>query len=1235
MLLEWIASPLNLLPKDPNSSVFQDFPLGTRLIVAEQVCASLLQGSGRVQASSLSSLQHVKVILECTGQAFDLPLYPSTLLTSSGRLGIGLGSFSILSNPPTPFVASSTTPNNNAILKGIAHQLSEGASGAIGLATEVYKMWLFDESQRPPCFSSNEQFLICSMMGHLSQIFNPRLLDSEGDSLDFSIDENALNVHIKLCDSILEIFANIGRQLKLTKESWEYMLKTILGIADSLLGRTYGDKGSGERAGKFAKQLSMHLLSVVFELWLRSKTLSNEMFDLFKARISSSQGGWLNYTNTICIWRTVCSALTSRVLSTLYLSSNHFTDTQPNSNTTVVVINYVTDFANSQIELEKQQLLFLWYKILHLIDNFELIPQSNIHLEAMRGLGLQVNEFMNTIDHVNQTSPDSTRCPDGNVIMKFFGRWLFEGANSKRTGFEVGKAEAIQLLFSIICYQPKFVRLNPEYLSPIYRAIQQALESREGLLWSVVLRSSSGCFFPCELKGSHVLLPQFVAAIQTVLSASKNKRSTIPSGPQIRKASLKLIGTILPLANHYGDLSFKSNSETISPFKDLNKILSEILLEGLSAEEDDDENKEMILWSCLYHIAQIFDPVSSSPTVDFAISFVSHLLSRIQGWSGRVISCGLRVLSNLSYFASFILKSNQDVAIDIITNTCKVINDVTSRTPLKASHPLNVGDYTESVILEAFSCLSCWISSSAGRMIVPPKAAGKDSTTSPFISLLRTIEVCSQPKKGGGSPLTTKAKPNKEVTKDSFQPTDKIREAAQTLFFNLLNNFENYPPKGGDMSCPWSLESESELISKIHLPGKSHPDYTLLSFYNHDKTMFSIVRHPRTNDPNTGISVSTITRDLSGRFVWESRIKYFPQPTNTPDSSYPVDSCLVRHAIPRTESSKELLNELERVLDDSNKKLYKQTLEQVLKCVKEESESYSRCDWPIEKPAAQPVYDDKNDLTATRLFLHHFGFASIQNKTNFSNMLQSFDGKNTSTIESLLSTMKQLDDISSRQCYKVSVLYLKSSPTTEKEVLECREMSQDFEDFISKIGWLVDLKTHKGYSGGLTEKDAEVISYYADFSLEIAYQINTLIHNTSAKKSLLSQSTVSISWFDDWSKKNHSKVGAIAELTTMASLNIAIYPLPSGLYHIKSFQKNPGYLIGPLLNEMVACKSTLATLIRLTVMNGLKQHDEMSSKTPKPLPITSRYRALETVSEKLSSKVPLNSYLSSLFTPNA
>jgi len=93
-----------------------------------------------------------------------------------------------------------------------------------------------------------------SMIGHLSQIFNPRLLDVEGDSLDYAIDENALNIHIKLCDSILEvsnpfiqllmyswlffhkIFANIGRLLKLTKESWEYILKTILGIADSLLG---------------------------------------------------------------------------------------------------------------------------------------------------------------------------------------------------------------------------------------------------------------------------------------------------------------------------------------------------------------------------------------------------------------------------------------------------------------------------------------------------------------------------------------------------------------------------------------------------------------------------------------------------------------------------------------------------------------------------------------------------------------------------------------------------------------------------------------------------------------------------------------------------------------------------------------------------------------------------------------------------------------------------------------
>ncbi len=45
------------------------------------------------------------------------------------------------------------------------------------------------------------------MIGHLSQIFNPRLLDAEGDTLaDYSIDDNALTVHLKLCDSILEVY---------------------------------------------------------------------------------------------------------------------------------------------------------------------------------------------------------------------------------------------------------------------------------------------------------------------------------------------------------------------------------------------------------------------------------------------------------------------------------------------------------------------------------------------------------------------------------------------------------------------------------------------------------------------------------------------------------------------------------------------------------------------------------------------------------------------------------------------------------------------------------------------------------------------------------------------------------------------------------------------------------------------------------------------------------------------
>ena len=72
MFLEWIAK-LEFETPDPESGIFLHFPIATRETIAKQICDCILGGAVQV-STAITSCAHMKVIMECTGQAFGLPM---------------------------------------------------------------------------------------------------------------------------------------------------------------------------------------------------------------------------------------------------------------------------------------------------------------------------------------------------------------------------------------------------------------------------------------------------------------------------------------------------------------------------------------------------------------------------------------------------------------------------------------------------------------------------------------------------------------------------------------------------------------------------------------------------------------------------------------------------------------------------------------------------------------------------------------------------------------------------------------------------------------------------------------------------------------------------------------------------------------------------------------------------------------------------------------------------------
>ncbi len=98
------------------------------------------------------------------------------------------------------------------------------------------------------------------MFNHFSLLFQPQAGEEEQKDVG---GESLLNHHVRLCENVLEIYANVGSEVPLKEDTWEHLLKVVLGITDSLLGQPKGSDHLAER-------LCPSLLKVLFSLWLRS-----------------------------------------------------------------------------------------------------------------------------------------------------------------------------------------------------------------------------------------------------------------------------------------------------------------------------------------------------------------------------------------------------------------------------------------------------------------------------------------------------------------------------------------------------------------------------------------------------------------------------------------------------------------------------------------------------------------------------------------------------------------------------------------------------------------------------------------------------------------------------------------------------------------------------------------------------------------------------------------------------
>ncbi|XP_035465352.2 ral GTPase-activating protein subunit alpha-1 isoform X8 [Scophthalmus maximus] len=259
-----------------------------------------------------------------------------------------------------------------------------------------------------------------------------------------------------------------------------------------------------------------------------------------------------------------------------------------------------------------------------------------------------------------------------------------------------------------------------------------------------------------------------------------------------------------------------------------------------------------------------------------------------------------------------------------------------------------------------------------------------------------------------------------------------------------------------------------------------------------------------------------------------------------------------------------------------------------------------------------------------RLLINILGLNSWEKRSNF-HLLR----KN----EKLLRELKNLDSRQCRETHKIAVFYVAEGQEDKHSILTNTTGSQAYEDFVSGLGWEVDLTTHCGFMGGLqrNRSTGQTTPYYATSTTEVVYHVSTRMphdqdHNLTKKLRHLGNDEVHIVWSEH---SRDYRRGIIP--TEFGDVLIIIYPMKNHMYSIHILKKPEVPFFGPLFDGAVVDMKILPTMVRATAINASR-----ALKSLIPLYqnfYEERARYLETIVQHHQEPTTFEDYAARVYSP--
>uniref|UniRef100_A0A3Q3IWP6 Rap-GAP domain-containing protein n=1 Tax=Monopterus albus TaxID=43700 RepID=A0A3Q3IWP6_MONAL len=497
-------------------------------------------------------------------------------------------------------------------------------------------------------------------------------------------------------------------------------------------------------------------------------------------------------------------------------------------------------------------------------------------------------------------------------------------ANEFPESYEAGRAEACGTLCRIFCSKKTGEEILPVYLSRFYMVLIQGLQISDFIcrpvLASIILNSSS--LFCTDLKGINVVVPYFIAALETIVPDRELSKFKIYVNPtDLRRASINILLAMLPLPHHFGNiksevlLEGKFNEEDGWPhdqpvsFLSLRLRLVNVLIGALQTETDP-TNTQFILGAMLNIVQDSALLESIGAQTETGSIDGSHMTVKSQSHSRtnsgisftsggsteatspdpeRPVQALLRDYALSDTATGLLVRSihlvtqrlnsqwRQDMsislaALELLAGLAKVKVGVDSADRKRAVSsicgyivyqcsrpaPLQSRDL-HSMIVAAFQFLCVWLTEH------PDMLDEKDC-------LMEVLEIVELGISG------SKSRQEQEVRykgdKEHNPASMRVKDAAEATLSCIMQVLGAFPsPSGPSSTC--SLLNEDILIryARLSSTGASNFRYFVLD----NSVILAMLEQPLGNEQNPSPSVTVLIRGTAGRHAWTMQLFHQPR----------------------------------------------------------------------------------------------------------------------------------------------------------------------------------------------------------------------------------------------------------------------------------------------------------------------------------------------------------------------